>query len=284
MVVFPIRRLTYGFTLIELSVVLVIIGLVAGGILIGRELTNSAQIRSTISQKQKFDSAVNAFKIKYGQLPGDMQPIIASQLGFFTFTNASAGATNYGDNDGFITSALTPACGGEPLVYWRHLSEAQLIDGQFSISSSNALDAAGVLPSTATDPALSLPQAKLGNNLFWTIDTLYSQSGYLRNSGKANVYLLTGVRFMFGFGQVNCGINFSMSTPEQAYAIDSKLDDGFPHTGNIQYPAGAMPTYYNSTTASGYCSVGGTSRTDPAAVYNIKYGNVQACPLVLKAQ
>ena len=61
-----------GFTLIELSIVLVIIGLLVGGVLEGQDLIKAAQIRSTISQFEQFDAAVNTFRTKYNNLPGDV--------------------------------------------------------------------------------------------------------------------------------------------------------------------------------------------------------------------
>ena len=81
-----------GFTLIELSIVLIIIGLITGGILVGRDLVHAAEIRATISQEQRYNTAVNTFKLQYGYLPGDMPPNAASQLGFFAFTGSNAGA------------------------------------------------------------------------------------------------------------------------------------------------------------------------------------------------
>src|SRR3954464_6311892 len=60
-----------GFTLIELSIVLVIIGLVIGGILVGNDLINAAAIRSQISQIEKYMTAYRTFQVKYGCLPGD---------------------------------------------------------------------------------------------------------------------------------------------------------------------------------------------------------------------
>ena len=66
----PPRAFT-GFTLIALSLVLVIIGLLVGGILVGRELIRAAELCADISAVDKFDAAVNAFRLKYNCLPGD---------------------------------------------------------------------------------------------------------------------------------------------------------------------------------------------------------------------
>lgn len=59
-----------GFTLIELSIVLVIIGLIVGGMLVGQDLINAAKVRAEFSQMEKLDAAVNTFRLKYNALPG----------------------------------------------------------------------------------------------------------------------------------------------------------------------------------------------------------------------
>src|SRR3954471_15989161 len=61
-----------GFTLIELSIVLVIIGLVVGGVLVGQDLIKAAQIRSAVSKIEKYNTAVHTFRTKYNALPGDI--------------------------------------------------------------------------------------------------------------------------------------------------------------------------------------------------------------------
>src|ERR1700733_6686144 len=65
------KKTNSGFTLIELSIVIVIIGLLVGGILLGKSLVRQAQISSAMSDEQKYVQAVGAFQQKYGALPGD---------------------------------------------------------------------------------------------------------------------------------------------------------------------------------------------------------------------
>ena len=62
-----------GFTLVELSIVLVIIGLIAGGVLVGRDLIEAAAIRQQITQVERFKTAVQTFRTKYNGLPGDLE-------------------------------------------------------------------------------------------------------------------------------------------------------------------------------------------------------------------
>src|SRR5271155_5108691 len=83
-----------GFTLIELSIVLVIIGLIVGGVLVGQDLIRAAAVRAQVAQIEKYNTAVNTFKGKFGYLPGDINAAAAAQFGF-----AARGA-NPGQGDG----------------------------------------------------------------------------------------------------------------------------------------------------------------------------------------
>ncbi len=70
-----------AFTLIELAIVLVIIGLIVGGVLVGQNLINAAAIRAQITQIEKYNTAANTFRGKYGYLPGDIPDPYTTQFG-----------------------------------------------------------------------------------------------------------------------------------------------------------------------------------------------------------
>src|SRR6201999_103149 len=92
------RTSEQGFTLIELSIVLVIIGLIVGGVLVGQDLIRAAEIRATLTQVEKFNTAVNTFYGKYGALPGDMNNGVALTFGFLS----RAGTAGQGDGNGLM--------------------------------------------------------------------------------------------------------------------------------------------------------------------------------------
>lgn len=65
-------RKTKAFTLIELSIVVVIIGLIVAGVVAGQSLVKQAKIRGVIQNWQKYTAAVTAFQLQYNTIPGDM--------------------------------------------------------------------------------------------------------------------------------------------------------------------------------------------------------------------
>lgn len=60
-----------GFSLVELSIVLVILGLLVGGILGGQSLIHAAELRAIPTETEKYQTALNTFRMKYFALAGD---------------------------------------------------------------------------------------------------------------------------------------------------------------------------------------------------------------------
>lgn len=106
-----------GFTMIELAIVLVIIGLLVAGVLKGRELISSAKIKNLVNQTKSVESAVVTYQDKYKALPGDDK---AKTLR----TNFNPLATTDGDALGTISS-------GESKYLPEHLAGAGLITGAY---------------------------------------------------------------------------------------------------------------------------------------------------------
>ncbi len=104
-----------GFTLVELSIVLVIIGLLIGAVLKGQELIESARLKSLMTQINSYKTATQIFKDRYGSLPGDFDEAT-------TVLNASAN----GDGDGIIDGN---GGNGEGPLFFEHLVRAELISG-----------------------------------------------------------------------------------------------------------------------------------------------------------
>jgi prepilin-type N-terminal cleavage/methylation domain-containing protein len=114
-------RKQQGFTLIEIAIVLVIIGLLLGGILQGQSLIDSARVRNLISQEDGVKAAFYGFQDRYRALPGD----------FTQATTQIAGASQDGDGNGQIT-------GTEAIAAWDHLSHAGFITGTYTYNATES--------------------------------------------------------------------------------------------------------------------------------------------------
>lgn len=218
---------SFGFTLIELSIVLVIIGLIVGGVLVGRDLISAAAVRAQISQIEKYQQAVNTFRGKYGYLPGDIKDPEATQFGFL----ARDVGKGQGDGDALLLGSIggvnfkgSYIVNGETGVFWRDLSRAGLVDGSFSTATM-----VGAYSMPAVQVPLYLPPAKMGSNNFV----------YVYSPGSCCAWNTTAYVNYFGISQVT-GTNGASDpltsmglTVQQAYNIDKKLDDGLPQRGNV---------------------------------------------------
>jgi len=224
------RRDAAAFTLIEMAIVLVIIGLIVGGVLVGQNLIAAAGARATITQIEKYNQAVNTFRDKYGGLPGDLNASLATQFGFV----ARGSLTGQGDGNGVIEAGPCGWCEmGETTVFWVDLSTAKLIDGAFNTAAEVGVYA----DITGTTLNAWLPQAKLGQGNY-----VYVWSGGWQERLLAGVYnAYSDGNNYFGISAVTKIQGTSQSqivsspglTVQQAYAIDTKVDDGLPQQGNV---------------------------------------------------
>ncbi len=85
-----------AFTLIELSIVLVVIGLVIGGVLVGKNLIKSSELNKIMTELQRYEAARLTFRTKYNCLPGDCSS--ASSLGLGNSGNGNGYVDHYSAN------------------------------------------------------------------------------------------------------------------------------------------------------------------------------------------
>lgn len=122
-----------GFTLIELAIVLVIIGLLLGGVLKGQELINSAKVKSFASDFRNIPVFIYGYQDKFKSLPGDDSAAVA---------HVGAGATEIGNGNGALDAADrwndTPAVTSETALFWLHVRRAGLAQGSTNIGDTAA--------------------------------------------------------------------------------------------------------------------------------------------------
>ncbi len=259
-----------AFTLIELSIVLVIIGLLAGGVLFGRDLIKAAEIRAQISQIERYNTAVHTFRLKYNALPGDMKASEVAAAGFAVLPNR-VGTQAQGDGNGLLEGIWSGGISrylqhGETVWFWVDLSaNSGLIYGDFrSATSTPTISDSGW--SSISNPNISriLPVAKIGNGNFISV--------YSENVG-VHYYIISKIDNIDGNGAPYSTVSLSLS-PQQAYAIDSKMDDGLPQTGRIK-PRYVLwtPGHYNLTWAAGGGAEGATGTAATPASDTTCYDN-----------
>ena len=199
------RNEMQAFTLMELSIVLVILGLLAGGVMGGKSLLRASELRSIASEYNAYATATQSFENKYLGLPGDLKNATS-----FWGTAAPGAvclvtdtpdliATCNGNGDGHVDVSTTIGAGGthtfENGRYWQHLINAGLLSGK-----QRALD-------------LLYP----GRIASWT--SLYYGA-------------LTGSTHFFDGDYGNSiTVNLVTISPQELAGIDGKIDDGKPATG-----------------------------------------------------
>lgn len=196
-----------GFSLVELSVALVIIALIVTGAISGMTLIRSAELRAIISEIEEYKVQVDNFKVQYEALPGDL-------------SNASEfwASANNGNNNDKIGEALTDNL--EVIDVWHHLYLARFIVDEFS-------------PSAVSTDAV--------------IGTTVPESNYLDNSGYSLAYYAAPGGYVDALGRSFSGNVITYATdnttedvlqggvisPEDAYAIDIKIDNEQPDYGKV---------------------------------------------------
>jgi len=158
-------RKEYGFTLIEIAIVLVIIGLLLGGVLKGQELITSARVRNIISQQDGVKAAFFGFLDRYRAYPGDYSQAQANIPGCATCAQ--------GNNNGQIrsTTMLPAEPIDEQIAVWEHLSRAGFINGSYTYA---------VAPETNA----SAPTNPYGRYLQMIYDNVYDGAPTTRHNLK----------------------------------------------------------------------------------------------------
>lgn len=246
-----------AFSLVELSIVLVILGLLTGGVLGGRSLIRAAELRAVTNEFQQWQAATNAFRSQYMALPGDMRNATqfwgenpgcgANGAGSNTTPGYLGGAamtgTCNGDGNGLVTNNDNAAAYYESFLFWHHLALAGLVPGTYT----------GVRGESHTNDHVrgeNAPASKYGAG---------GWAAHSQNTTTANVWWVADYGNHFSMGRTrNDGFHNGVMMPEDAWNIDAKMDDGKPGSGMVH----GYPHTNTCTNASGPGDYGADYRLD----------------------
>jgi prepilin-type N-terminal cleavage/methylation domain-containing protein len=198
------KQRNQGFTLVEIAIVLVIIGLLLGGILKGQEMITQAKIKNVISDFSGISAAYHGYVDRYKKIPGDdpcagttNSAISASTCG--TAVGRWTGAS-HGDGNGVVAGKYNSAASAdESRMWWDHLRRAGFVSGVGDLQPFNALS---------------------------------GQIG-VQTGGSASDTALGGFA-----GIIVCSANL----PDKiAIAADTQMDDGVSDKGTVRAVAQAAP-------------------------------------------
>lgn len=269
-----------AFSLIELSIVLIIIGLLIAGITGGASLIKSSELRSAMGEARGYAVAVNGFYSQYSYLPGDYATAvggaIASSTAIAAYTNSSSSAQNgrIEYNTASVETYLS-----ESVAAWDQLIKSGTVDTTLALTK--------IAPTTAQVASTHMPASKIKSagwhfdyriNVGTTTNTDYASAvsevyeGVAAAPAYQNVVVLTGkTTVASGTDTIaikNTLVNGSSLataslTGPDAMSIDTKIDDSYANAGKVRgLNPGTTTTCYTASASSNvaYTVISSTSK------------------------
>src|SRR5450759_1158205 len=223
------KRNQSGFTLIEIAIVLVIIGLLLGGVLKGQELINSAKVKNLATDFRNIPVFIYGYQDKFKAIPGDDTAVATTHLAGTAAVAATTPATKQGNGviDG-LWNSLTST--DESYLFWQHVRLAGLAPGPTAIPGTPAVGD-GYKPVNAAGGEIGI-QSNNG-----TLATITSNAAGATNTGMTGTYII-------------CSQGILGKYVKQ---LDTTMDDGNTDTGSMRTadPAAAGKSIATTAIADG---------------------------------
>lgn len=198
-----------GFSLVELAIVIVIIGLLAAGIMGGSHIMHTSQLQQVGTEVDKYKMGIRTFEQKYGAMPGDFDTAfdLWGTAGGCTDNDVNSDPTGCnGNGDGIV------AWDTEGYRAWQQLGLSEILTGDFSGTSTGN-------------------EAVIGDNV---PEAAVEGGGYsFVNAAIADTSVAADNRLALGGAMTASWAGGALLTPEDAMVIDQKFDDGYPDSGDI---------------------------------------------------
>ena len=260
-----------AFSLIELSIVLIIIGLLIAGVTGGASLIKSSELRAAISEARGWSTAVNGFYNQFNSFPGDYINPLGAKLGAVGNGNSQINAYTVLANPGGDLSAAAncitagvagtvtgtyKGCTYEDNVAWYQLKNVGILDTNiisapeaYFTATASAWSVALNATYTSTNPGSKIKSSG------WVFD--------YNTTSLQNVVILTGAIATAPAtvaGYADGTKTTGAITPADALSIDTKVDDGVANAGRIQAvePTGLLCntlTKYDTATTTKTCAI-----------------------------
>jgi len=206
-----------AFSLIELSIVLIIIGLLIAGVTGGASLIKSSELRAAMSEARAYTTSVNGFYTQFGYLPGDYGTVIGSSLA--------------GDGDGKI-EGFVDADLSESHNAWAQMKAAAVIDSG-SVSTPDSTP-------EAASAGVNVPTSKI-KSAVWDFDYRdIAAEPFTNETASQNVLALISSAATAPVDASNTIVNgentagAAVLLATDALSIDAKIDDGNAGTGKVK--------------------------------------------------
>jgi prepilin-type N-terminal cleavage/methylation domain-containing protein len=259
-----------GFTLVELAVVVVVIGILLAGALKGGEMIKQRRVLETIEQVKIFETATDFFKTKYRSLPGDLRRasrrlekcrVVADcEAPLATAGNGYVGALTWNMVTPQVTAATTSTEAAETIFFWRHLAAADLLSG---VSTRNVAPAFGI----------TNPRAPIGGG--WLVGNAQPSQAPVNNTStvRLNDDPLKPALILALVASPTAPVGGAAGSahpllPADAAMIDRKIDDGFSGNGTVQAGGVILSCFADSFPNTTYNEL--VSRRDCSLYFRIR--------------